>query len=49
MADDVKVDTVQSFYDDQYGWVEAHQRKEVSADAAERWIEEGKAVRVADE
>jgi len=42
----VAVDTVATFSDDDYGWVDAHVRKTVRADVAERWITEGKAVAV---
>jgi len=39
----VEVDTIATFSDDDYGWVDAHQRKTVRADVAERWIAEDKA------
>ena len=42
----VEVDTVQNFPDDDYGWIDAHQRKTVRADVGKRWIEEGKALPV---
>jgi len=44
MADDTPVIPVQCFYDDQYGWIEAHKPIEVEGATAKRWIEEGKAV-----
>jgi len=43
MADETPVIPVQCFYDDQYGWVEAHTEIKVSAETAKRWIEEDKA------
>ena len=45
----VAVDTIATFSDDDYGWVDAHERKTVRADVAERWISEGKAVAVVPE
>jgi len=42
----VEVDTIATFSDDDYGWIEAHQRKTVRADVGERWISEGKALLV---
>ena len=40
------VDTTQDFFCEEYGWIDAHQRKKVRADIAARWIEEGKALPV---
>jgi hypothetical protein len=42
----VEVDTIATFSDDDYGWIDAHQRKTVRADVAERWIAESKALPV---
>ena len=42
----VEVDTTQTFPDDDYGWIDAHQRKMVRVDVAERWVAEGKALPV---
>ena len=42
----VEVDTIATFSDDDYGWIDAHQRKTVRADIAERWIAESKALPV---
>ena len=39
----VEVDTIVTFPDDDYGWVNAHERRTVRADVAERWIAEDKA------
>ena len=42
----VEVDTIATFSDDDYGWIDAHQRKTVRADVGERWVSEGKALLV---
>ena len=46
--DQVEIVPEQCFYDDQYGWIEAFRSIEVSAETAERWIEEGKAQKPAE-
>lgn len=45
MADqEIEVEPVQCFHDDDYGEVNAHIKKTVRVDVAERWIAEGKAL-----
>ena len=50
MSEKNKIEIVpeQCFFDDQYGWIEAFKPIEVSAETAERWVEEGKAQKPAE-
>lgn len=43
---EVEIDIIASFHSDEYGYVDAHERKTVRVDVAERWIAEGKALPV---